>query len=612
MSLKNVCSKSLADFKQQSLLGEGAYSAVYKVVRLADREVYALKKVKLPSLSDKEKQNALNEVRLLASIKHDNIIGYKEAFFDDKTRCLCIVTEYANTGDLFQQITKCQKAREHPKEADVWRFLYGMCHGLKALHDMRILHRDLKCANVFLHTSPGSETVAKLGDFNVSKVAKRGLCMTQTGTPYYASPEVWRDMPYDGKSDMWSLGCVLYEMVALRPPFRAEDMEGLYRKVLRGQYPRIPPHFTNDLSEIIGVLLQVNPRHRPNIDQMLQMPVMRRHASQAEPALHPMDLLGTIKLPNGMNWKNCVNGDGLAGCLPEPQYELNYGYDVPPSQESAGDIAGGTAKQPRAVNALRDKPAHVQPLLPQIHPSVDDGASRPGADGYQDSLDTYISSPAPPDPYSHRSPAPAGPPSQRAAPAAYAPPSLGSQGQYSQGHQGQGQVMPQQSPGPGHLPQLVQDRQPASGREDSLDTYVQRQHRPARERQQRLSSEYGDYGSESQEQRLPRHASPAPSAQRGPPPGYSGQPSHGGQGVQQAYGAQQYRHARPAAERRPMANYARQQYALGSGAPAQQPAQPMPPRQLTGGGGGQPRQPSGNAPVGGGGLRLPRIFTKAS
>merc|ERR1719291_1200298 len=78
----------------------------------------------------------------------------------------------------------------------------------------------------------------------VREVAKRGLCITQTGTPYYASPEVWRDMPYDAKSDMWSIGCVLYEMLALRPPFQAEDMEGLYRKVLKGQYARVPPQFS--------------------------------------------------------------------------------------------------------------------------------------------------------------------------------------------------------------------------------------------------------------------------------------------------------------------------------------------------------------------------------
>ena len=92
---------------------------------------------------------------------------------------------------------------------------------------MNILHRDLKSANVFLNKS-GS---AKLGDMNVSKLAKKGLLLTQTGTPYYASPEVWRDLPYDNKSDIWSLGCVLSELCALKPPFRADDMEGLFNKV---------------------------------------------------------------------------------------------------------------------------------------------------------------------------------------------------------------------------------------------------------------------------------------------------------------------------------------------------------------------------------------------
>lgn len=574
----NGGSSSLADFKQLSLLGEGAYSAVYKVLRLADREIYALKKVKLPSLSDKEKQNALNEVRLLASVRHENIIAYKEAFFDDKTRCLCIVTEFADSGDLFMQITKCQKERQHPKEADVWRYLSGMCHGLKALHDMRILHRDLKCANIFLGTDPDTKSViAKLGDFNVSKVAKRGLCMTQTGTPYYASPEVWRDMPYDAKSDMWSLGCVLYELVALRPPFRAEDMEGLYRKVLRGQYPRIPAHFSNDLSEVIGVLLQVNPRHRPSIEQFLQMPSVLRHADMTEPEHRPADLLSTIKLP-----KNAID---LSGCLPGPQYDIEMGfryYDpVPPSQESAGDVAGGTAK---LLPAMR---------LPgggrgaQLTPQSEVEATPKRAENRGDSLDAYLSSPQGPS----QGPGPdrgyPGP-VHRAAPPAAQPPS-------SQGyHQSQAQPpLHHQQPSSGLLPQLVQDKP----ERDSLDNYVQRQRPP---RQQRpLASEYGDHNAEDS---LPRRhaASPAPSSHVRGPPIYARQPAYNDQ---PNYGVQQYRHPHQRTgadrDRRPMASYARAQYALGSGPGSQ--VQASPPRQPT----SERRQATG------GGLRLPRIFTKA-
>jgi NIMA (never in mitosis gene a)-related kinase len=115
-------------------------------------------------------------------------------------------------------------------EKFIWQVLIQMVRALKVLHQIKIFHRDLKSANVFL----SKDGNAKLGDLNVSKVAKKGLLYTQTGTPYYASPEVWKDQPYDSKSDIWSLGCVLYEMITLKPPFRANDMNGLYKRVLKG------------------------------------------------------------------------------------------------------------------------------------------------------------------------------------------------------------------------------------------------------------------------------------------------------------------------------------------------------------------------------------------
>ena len=105
-------------------------------------------------------------------------------------------------------------------EGEIWDMFVQITKGLKHLHEMKILHRDLKCANVFLN----QDGTVKLGDLNVSKVAKQGLVQTQTGTPYYASPEVWKDKPYDFRSDIWSLGAVLYEVIALRPPFTANSM----------------------------------------------------------------------------------------------------------------------------------------------------------------------------------------------------------------------------------------------------------------------------------------------------------------------------------------------------------------------------------------------------
>ena len=99
---------------------------------------------------------------------------------------------------------------------------------------------------------------------NVSKITDKGLCQTQTGTPYYASPEVWKDQPYGPKSDIWSLGCVIYEMIALQPPFLADDMEGLYKQVTKGEYPKLPLKYSSDLNDLIRILLQTDPFKRPS------------------------------------------------------------------------------------------------------------------------------------------------------------------------------------------------------------------------------------------------------------------------------------------------------------------------------------------------------------
>ena len=222
---------SLEDFEIGKELGKGAFGSVYLVRRKEDSKIYAMKRVKMTQLNTKERENALNEVRILASLNHKNIIGYKEAFFEEETQILNIVMEFAENGDLESKIKKNIKLKIPFLEKEIWGFLIQIFKGLKYLHNNKIMHRDLKCANIFL-TKNGT---IKLGDMNVSKIVKMGMCNTQTGTPYYASPEVWADKPYDYKSDVWSVGCILYELCALRPPFRGQNLDQLFKNVTKGK-----------------------------------------------------------------------------------------------------------------------------------------------------------------------------------------------------------------------------------------------------------------------------------------------------------------------------------------------------------------------------------------
>lgn len=180
-------------------------------------------------------------MRILASLDHPHIINYKEAFFDDPSQTLCVVMEIAEDGDLLKKTKYHIQNKSYFTENEIWKALIHMTKGLKALHDMDILHRDLKCANVFC----AADGTLKLGDLNVSKVTRKVMARTQTGTPYYTSPEVWKEKPYDSKCDIWSLGCVIYEMASLSPPFRAHTLKELYNKIQKGMFDRLPIFYSD-------------------------------------------------------------------------------------------------------------------------------------------------------------------------------------------------------------------------------------------------------------------------------------------------------------------------------------------------------------------------------
>ena len=310
----------MKNFEIINKLGNGAYSEVFKVRRKADNKIYALKKVKLKNLKEKEKQNSLNEIRILASIKSPFVISYKEAFFSEEDKTLNLVMEYADSGDLYQKIKIFKKKKLFFEEKDIWKIFIQITRGLKSLHGLNILHRDFKSANIFLF----EDGAAKIGDLNVSKILNKSLGQTQTGTPYYASPEVWNNSPYDCKSDIWSLGCILYEMLTLNPPFQADDFDGLYKKVIAGKYNKINARYSEDMNEILKLLFKVNPKERPTCDEILKLDLIKKRIEffKAEAgldlndidALDDNELLKTIRIS-----KNLV---GLKDKLPKPNYSL--------------------------------------------------------------------------------------------------------------------------------------------------------------------------------------------------------------------------------------------------------------------------------------------------
>ncbi|EGB09382.1 hypothetical protein AURANDRAFT_24022, partial [Aureococcus anophagefferens] len=214
---------------------------------------YACKRIDISKMQKNEIADAVNEIRVLASIRHPFIVGFYDSFLAKRERELWIVMEICACGDLASKRV-------------VWSHLIQMAEGLNCLHEQSIVHRDLKAANIFL-AEDGS---VKIGDLNVSKRMKQGnLLRTQIGTPYYMSPEVWLNKPYGMSSDIWALGCLVYELCALRPPFVGNTFAQLKQGVLVGKYPAVPRAFSYEMSAMIAKMVRVNARERPSVKQIL-------------------------------------------------------------------------------------------------------------------------------------------------------------------------------------------------------------------------------------------------------------------------------------------------------------------------------------------------------
>lgn len=206
----SIGSRAAAElFTLKKLLGEGAWSSCYLVERKEDGRQFALKSTRTSELTEAQRWICVNEIRLMASLHHPNIVQWHEGFLDGPW--LCVVMEFVAGGDLHGLIKGHREAGTRIPERHVWSYLLQMVLGLQYMHQTGVAHRDIKPANVLLSTSG----VVKLADLGVAGVLRGGTSACQIGTPQYMAPEMFRREHYSYKCDIWSLGCTLHELLTL-------------------------------------------------------------------------------------------------------------------------------------------------------------------------------------------------------------------------------------------------------------------------------------------------------------------------------------------------------------------------------------------------------------
>ena len=267
----SITPKKIGNYKIISKIGKGSYANIYKVKKdIPNSPTLVLKQILITEEEDSIKEFQ-TEVQILSQLNSNFIIKYYDSFALSSS--LNIITEYCDHGDLNDLLARQFNLNKRFDENLIWKIFIQTSLGLSHIHQQNILHRDIKAKNIFLNKSLD----VKIGDLGIAKILQNTVhARTFIGTPYYISPELCKDLPYDKKSDVWALGCVLYEMVMLKHPFDAETQLELYTKIINDDYDEVDDYYSKGLVKFIEMMLQKDYHKRPGIEEVIVMDVFQK------------------------------------------------------------------------------------------------------------------------------------------------------------------------------------------------------------------------------------------------------------------------------------------------------------------------------------------------